>query len=423
MKKFKENKYFQLGVVLLTVIVITCLLLSVILNFTAFKQVIKKVWTAFSPVISGCVVAYLLNPLMNFLDRRLYPFLLKRKLPEKRAFKLSRACSLVFALLFAAVLVYEFFAMLLPQLYDSVVGIVNNLSSYYDGLEAWVLGILQDNPELSDQVNTVMNNAYGYFANWVGTDLMSWLNTDMLGNINQIFTGLTSSVMSVVSALFNLFVGIVASVYILWSRDTFLAQAKKLTLALFEDKAANHLLDLGRRVHKVFSGFIIGKIVDSMIIGVLCYIGVLLLKMPYPALIATVVGVTNVIPFFGPFIGAVPCALLILLVDPLKCVYFVLFVFALQQLDGNVIGPSILGDTVGIGGFWVLVSITVAGSLFGFAGMLLGVPVFAVLYMLVADFAEMRLQRKGRTVETGEYHSIRTVDDLQTEAEQSPPET
>jgi len=421
MKKYKENKYFQLGVVLLTVIVITCLLMAVILNFASFKLVVKKVWSAFSPVISGCVMAYLLNPLMNFLDRRLYPFLLKRKVAQKRAFRISRVCSMIFALLFAGVLIYEFCAMLLPQLYESVVGIVNNISSYYESLETWVLGILQDNPDLRDQVNVVMSNAYNYFISWVESDLMSWINTDVIGNINAIFTGLTSSVMSLVGGLLDLLIGVCASIYILSSRDTFLAQAKKLTLALFEDKTANHLLDLGRRVHKVFSGFIIGKIVDSMIIGVLCYIGVLVLKMPFPALIATVIGVTNVIPFFGPFIGAIPCALLILLVDPLKCLYFVIFIFALQQLDGNVIGPRILGDTIGISGFWVLVSITVAGSLFGFAGMLLGVPVFAVLYMLVADFAESRLQKKGRTIETGDYRTIRTVGDLQ--QEQTPPET
>ena len=193
----------------------------------------------------------------------------------------------------------------------------------------------------------------------------------------------------------------------LWRR-----KGKKLVVAICKDKTADHIFDLGRRIHKVFSGFIIGKILDSLIIGILCYIGMLILKLPYPALVATVVGVTNVIPFFGPFIGAIPCTFLILLVNPLQALYFGVFVLALQQLDGNVIGPRILGDTIGISGFWVLVSITVAGGLFGFAGMLLGVPVFAVIYMLVDDFVVSRLKKKGRPVDTPDYYAIRKVEDL-----------
>ena len=224
--------------------------------------------------------------------------------------------------------------------------------------------------------------------------------------------------LSVVRSLLNLLIGVVAAVYILWSRDRFLAQIKKIAVAALSQERADRFFDLGRRVHKVFSGFIIGKLVDSLIIGVLCYIGALILRFPYPALIATVVGVTNVIPFFGPFIGAIPCAFLILLVDPLKCLYFIIFIFGLQQLDGNVIGPRILGDTIGISGFWVLVSITVAGSLFGFTGMLLGVPVFAVLYMLLSEIVAEKLRRKHRPVETAAYHGLKQVSELDGYAQQ-----
>ena len=166
---------------------------------------------------------------------------------------------------------------------------------------------------------------------------------------------------------------------------------------------ADRFFDLGRRIHKVFSGFIIGKLVDSLIIGVLCYIGALILRFPYPALVATVVGVTNVIPFFGPFIGAIPCAFLILLVDPLKCLYFILFIFGLQQLDGNVIGPKILGDSTGLSAFWVIFAITVFGSLLGVVGMFIGVPLFAVIYSLISEFVTSRLEQKGLPTGTGEY--------------------
>ena len=403
MKKMRENRYFQLGVMLVTVLAIGSILLGVVLNLESVGRILTTIGDVFSPLVLGLVFAYLLNPLMNFAEFRVRPFLEKR-MPEKKAFKLGRAISLIFALLCAGILVYEFFAMLVPQLYDSVVGIVNNFSGYYASVEGWLSRFLADNPAVQDYAIDLMGDLYGMLKNWATNGL--------LPSIETIVTGLTSSVMSVVTTLMNILIGLCAAVYMLCSRDTFMAQSKKIVVALFQESTANHIFDLFRRIHKVFSGFIVGKILDSLIIGILCYIGMLILKLPYPALIATVVGVTNVIPFFGPIIGAIPCFFLILLVNPLQAVYFGLFVLALQQLDGNVIGPRILGDSIGISGFWVLVSITVAGGLFGFAGMLLGVPVFAVLYMIFSDILQVLLKRKGHPVETEEYHSIQKVKDL-----------
>lgn len=404
MKNWKEHQYFNLGLMLLSIAAISIVLLAIVLNLPAVVKGVKTVLNVFSPVINGIVFAYLLNPLMNFMDRRLYPFLLKRKMQDPKAKKLSHAVSLVFALVLALLLIYEFFNMLLPQLVESVTGIVSNLSTYYADAEQWVLGFLDDNPELRTQVDVLLSKFYDFLTNWI--------NNDLLANINQVFTSVTTSVMSVVNVVLDLVIGFVAAIYMLWSRDTFLAQIKKLIVALFKERTADHLLDLGRRVNQVFSGFIIGKLVDSLIIGFLCYFGMLILHLPFPALIATIIGVTNIIPFFGPFIGAVPSAVLILLVDPLKCLYFILFVLVLQQVDGNIIGPRILGNTIGISGFWVLVSITVAGGLFGFAGMVLGVPVFAVLYMLVSDLVSSRLQKKRRTTDTAAYFAIEHVEDL-----------
>lgn len=404
MKNWKEHQYFNLGLMILSIAAISIVLLAIVLNLPAVVKGVKTVLNVFSPVINGIVFAYLLNPLMNFMDRRLYPFLLKRKMQDPKAKKLSHAVSLVFALVLALLLIYEFFNMLLPQLVESVTGIVSNLSTYYADAEQWVLGFLDDNPDLRTQVDVLLSKFYDFLTNWI--------NNDLLANINQVFTSVTTSVMSVVNVVLDLVIGFVAAIYMLWSRDTFLAQIKKLIVALLKERTADHLLDLGRRVNQVFSGFIIGKLVDSLIIGFLCYFGMLILHLPFPALIATIIGVTNIIPFFGPFIGAVPSAVLILLVDPLKCLYFILFVLALQQVDGNIIGPRILGNTIGISGFWVLVSITVAGGLFGFAGMVLGVPVFAVLYMLVSDLVSSRLQKKRRTTDTAAYYAIKHVEDL-----------
>ncbi len=413
MKNLREHAYFHLGAMILSVVTISAVLLAIVLNLPSVIQGVKTVAGVFSPVINGLVFAYLLNPLMNFVDRRLYPFLRRRKMAEAKAGKLSRCLSLVFALVFALILIYEFFAMLLPQLVESLSGIISNLSTYYSAAESWVLGFLEDNPALREQADALMGKFYEF--------LTGWINEDLLNNINQVFTSLTTSVVSVVRSVINLVIGFVAAIYILWSRDLFKAQIKKLIVAIWKEQTADRIFDLGRRIHKVFFGFIIGKLVDSLIIGVLCYVGMLILRLPFPALVATVVGVTNIIPFFGPFIGAAPCAILILLVNPLKCLYFILFIFALQQVDGNIIGPRILGDTIGISGFWVLVSITVAGGLFGFTGMVLGVPVFAVLYMLVSDLVSSRLQRKKFTTQTDAYRNIQSVEDLKPPAPE--PET
>ena len=405
MRRIKENKYFHVGAMLLGVVAVSFVLLAVVLNLEAVGRLLQTVGEAFSPLVIGLVLAYLLNPLMNFLDRRLCPFLLKRNIREKKARKFSRGVSLVFALLVAVILVYEFCALLLPQLYESILGIVNNFTNYYAIVEGWVMDFLADNATMQSWADNAMDKIYSF--------LDTWFKEGLLGSIETILTGLTSSVMNVVGALLDLVIGVCAAVYMLASRDTFLAQSKKLVVASFKESTANHILDLGRRIHKVFSGFIIGKIVDSLIIGVLCYVGMLLLKLPYPALIATVIGVTNVIPFFGPFIGAIPSIFLILLVNPLQALYFALFVFFLQQLDGNIIGPRILGDTIGISGFWVLVSITVAGSLFGFAGMILGVPVFAVFYTVLGDIVGSRLKARGKPLESAAYQTIRTVEELE----------
>ena len=404
MKRWKDHKYFHLGAMLVTVLAIALGLLAVILNLEAVGQIFKTIKSVLSPMLIGVVLAYLMNPLMNFMERRLYPMMRKKKVRPHRAKRASRVISMVFALLVVLVLVYEFCALLLPQLYESVLGIVNNFSNYYTTLSGWLTSFFADNPDLQNYVAPLVTEAFDMLRNWATNGLLPGIET--------IITGLTSSIFSVVRALLNVLIGLFAALYILYSRDTFLAQSKKIIVALCKEQTADRILGIGRRVHKVFSGFIIGKIVDSLIIGVLCYIGMRILRLPYPELISTVVGVTNVIPFFGPFIGAIPCTFLILLVDPLRALYFALFILGLQQLDGNVIGPRILGDTVGISGFWVLVSITVAGGLFGFAGMVLGVPVFAVAYMLIGDYVNFKLKGKNKPVQTQAYQTIQTVEDL-----------
>ena len=404
MPKNDDRKYFKWGLTALGVIFISILLVVIFTNLPGFFAMIRELMGILSPLIIGVVIAFLLNPLANFVDCRLQPFLLRRKMKPEKAEKLSRVAALLFALVMGVLIVYAFFSILMPQLYDSVVGIASNAQVYYESAERWITNILEDNPEILGYVERALDAGFDFIKNW--------LTTSFLSDVQKVVSTLTTSVVAVVSGVINFLVGFVASIYILWSKKTFLAQVKKIIVALFKPATAEHLFEIGRYSNRIFNGFVIGKIIDSLIIGVLCYIGMAILKLPYPALVATIVGVTNIIPFFGPFIGAVPCALLILLVNPLQAFYFIIFIIVLQQIDGNVIGPKILGNTVGISGFWVLASITVATGLFGFAGMLLGVPVFAIIYMIISNAINAALRKKGRPTITSDYYGIIHLNDL-----------
>ena len=418
MNEHRDKPYIKWGLTALVVIFISILLVVIFTNLPGFFGVLTALETILEPLIFGVVIAFLLNPIVRFVDSRLLPLLeQKTKLKPALVRNLSRAAGIFVGVVVAVLVLYAFFSMLLPQLYESVVGIVDNAETYYTSIDRWVTTILEDNPEIQSYVDTALGKIYDFINNWI--------TTTFLQDVQKLLTTLTSSVVAFVKGFMNFLIGFVASIYILWSKDTFQAQAKKMVVAAFKPSAANHLLDLGSNINRIFSGFIIGKIIDSAIIGVLCYICMTLMKMPYTALIATIVGVTNVIPVFGPFIGAVPSALIILLVDPLQAFYFIIFIIVLQQVDGNVIGPKILGNTVGISGFWVLISITVAAGIFGFAGMLLGVPVFAVIYLIISDIVNSSLRKKQKTTITDDYYDIHEVADLdrKAQAEEAPEET
>ncbi|MBQ7566762.1 MAG: AI-2E family transporter [Oscillospiraceae bacterium] len=400
----RNSKYFKWGIVALLVIVISTVFVVIFSNLKGFFDVIGAAIRVISPLLYGCIFAYLLNPLVKVLEKRLYPIFTKKAKTEKRAKGLSRALGMVFAFLVFGILVYGLFALVLPQLYDTIASIVTNMPRYVDRAEEWMLNLFANNPKMQATVTSLMTQGY--------ERLQAWLSDGLLANAQTYLAGLTNSVVSVVREFASILIGLVASTYILWSKDTFQAQAKKLVVAVFRESTANRLLHVGRETHRIFSGFIVGKIIDAMIVGVLCYIGMRIMGLPFPVLIATIIGVCNIIPFFGPIIGIVPSAILILFVDPLQAFYFVIFELILQQIDGNIISPRILGDTVGISGFWVLISITVAGNLFGFAGMVLGVPVFALFYLLFTEWTNRRLQAKNRTTVTKDYFEIETTDDL-----------
>jgi predicted PurR-regulated permease PerM len=244
----------------------------------------------------------------------------------------------------------------------------------------------------------------------VNKDLMSWLQTTVLPGLGSLLSNVGTGVKYVLTGVYNLVIGIIVSVYILSDSETFAANAKRLLYSTLTPEAAKHFLDGLEFTDRTFVGFLNGKLLDSAIIGLICYIVCVILKMPYALLVSVMVGVTNIIPFFGPLIGAIPSAIIILMVDPSKCLIFVIFVILLQQLDGNIIGPKILGSSVGINGFWVMFSIILGAGLFGFWGMLLGVPVFVVIYTIINKSIERKLRRNDLPVEESAYANLDYID-------------
>ena len=290
---------------------------------------------------------------------------------------------------------YLLASVLMPELYKSVLQLVDNADNYYRTISGWVIHLLETNPEAA---NWVAQQMAAYFQ-----DIDKWLTSGVLPQLQTVMTTVSGGVLSVMNFAKNLLVGLIASVYLLATKERCAAYGRKLVYSFFPQEQVELVLRGVRRADLIFSGFVRGKVLDSIIIGILCFVGCSILKFPYTPLVSVFVGVTNVIPFFGPFLGAIPSTFLILLVSPKQALYFVIFVLALQQLDGNVIGPKILGNTTGLSSLWVITAILVGGSFFGIAGMFFGVPVCACLLSLVNFFVDARLRDKGLPVEPGAY--------------------
>ena len=353
------------------------------------------------PFVYGLAMAYLLTPVFNWLHARFAPALQKHVKNPRRAARAAKFLSTTLSVLLALLLVAALLWMVLPQVISSIVGLVesNLLTNSIQNVTGWIEDTLQNNPQFEAAAQRVYAEAVAALTAWVKTDMLPQL------------TNLMSGLLGTLTFFKNVFIGIIIAIYVLNSKQLFAAQAKKLLYGCLSTRRANIVLDNARFTHRVFGGFINGKLLDSLIIGILCFVGMTALRMPYAMLISVVVGVTNIIPFFGPFIGAIPSGLLILLIDPLKALYFVLFILALQQFDGNILGPKILGDSTGLSSFWVMFAILLAGGLFGFVGMVVGVPLFAVLYSILSGLVCHSLRRRGMPEETQAYYELDHVDE------------
>lgn len=416
MKKFGgDNKYLYWGLTAFAVIAGGILLYMIIMNWGVFYSGIATACRILSPFIWGCVIAYLLRPMMFLFEKHLMRPLGNHLFPNKtrRAFAFGRATALFISETLMIFIVILLLRMVLPQLYSSIESIVVNSPQYYNTIVEWVGKLLTDYPQINDAVVGLVGN--------ISESFVEWAKTSILPQMTNLVTNITSGVYYFIRGVYYVVIGIIVSVYILFNKESVCTGAKKVIYSVFSVPFAKKVLKSARFTDGIFMGFISGKIVDSAIIGMLCYICCTLLGFPYTVLVAVIVGVTNVIPFFGPFIGAIPSAFIILIVSPIKCLEFVVFILLLQQFDGNILGPKILGESIGVNGFWVMFSIILGGGLFGFPGMLLGVPVFVVLYTGINRLIDRKLKKSGLPTETAVYEGLNHFEPPDNEPVMNPP--
>lgn len=400
----RNSKFFKWGVTAFVVLVAAVLFWLIFSNLKGVYELILEFLSIISALLYGCVFAYLMNPILEFAEK-IYGRILKNwKCKDSTKHSVIRTAGVATTVLIFLGTVYAFFALIIPSIAGSISELIRpeKLQEYYDTVKNWVHDVFADSAVekwVDSNFSEVLSIASGFLQNL---------------NIFDILLGAASSVYTVFEVAFNMVIGVIAGVYILVYKQDLCSQAKKLTIALCREEKANRVFEIARRTNHIFSGFVIGKLIDAAFVGIVTYIALLIMDMPFAPLIATIVGVTNIIPFFGPFIGGVPSALLLLIDNPINAVYFGIFLLILQMIDGNIIENRILGEKLGISDFWVLVTILVAGGIFGFVGMLLGVPIFAVIYTVVSDAVNKRLRKKNLPTDTDLYGTLRSVADLPT---------
>ncbi len=385
-----NKKYIKLGVTGVAVIVVSLLFFFLLFRLPELSRFAAVVAGILMPFLYGAAIAYVLSPVCNRLENLL------AKIPALKEKKGVRsAIAIVLALALAVLIIWALVMLVIPQVWESIVAIANAIPGQLANANRWLHKVLEDQPQLQTLWDSVYSTAVDKFNEWMQTGLMPTVNT--------LITQITTQLAAFFSVLKNLFLGILISIYFLASRKLFAVQAKMVLYGIFPRRAAALIEDEMHYADKMFNGFLMGKLVDSAIIGVICFAVTSLLGFESAALISVVVGVTNIIPFFGPFIGAIPSALLLLLENPMHCLYFLIFIVILQQVDGNLIGPKILGNTTGLSSFWVLFSILLFGGLWGILGMIVGVPLFAVIYDIARRLIRFGLKKRGGTELLAEY--------------------
>lgn len=338
------------------------------------------------PFVYGFVIAYLLAGPVNYFERRLLRFMDQNSTLKR----FKRMVAILLVMVLAFMIIVALLSVVVPQLFDSLLMLINNIQGYITGVEQWAQQIFNE-LEIGADVYSEALAAWEKILNTAGTLMVSGM---------QSVLSVTGQVTSMV---LNAFVAVIVAIYLLSSKEVFFAQMKKVLYAFLPEHVVKEVIRIGHMTNRTFNGFINGKIIDSVIIGIICFVCLQLFNMPYALLVSVIIGVTNIIPFFGPFIGAIPSTFIIFIVDPIKALWFLVFILLLQQFDGNILGPKILGNTTGLPAIWVLFAILIGGGMAGFVGMIIGVPTFAVLYTLFKEYLAYRLEKKGLSKKTGDY--------------------
>ncbi len=394
----KNNKdYVRWGVTIFLVFLGGLLSYYLMFHLENVSSALNGLITILMPIIDGFILAYILSPIVNAIERRiLKPFFKLSKIKIKKNHQ--RMIAIILTDFVAITCIYLFFSIVIPQIFNSIKSIIEQFPSYIEVLTVRVSELLENNPVIEQNVTNIINESSIDIEQFIQNRILPQLN-NVLATVSVIST----SIFSVLKGLWNLIIGFIISIYLLASKELFAAQAKKIVYAFFSLETSNRFISNVRFANKTFGGFFVGKILDSIIIGAICFAVTSFLGTPFYVLISVIIGVTNIIPFFGPFLGAIPSAVLILLVNPIQAFYFVIFVIILQQVDGNIIGPKILGSSTGLSSFWVIFSITLFGGIFGIMGMIFGVPVFAIIFAFFKSLVESKLKNKQLPADTGKY--------------------
>lgn len=379
------KRYLKIGITGAAILASGILCAFVLFKMPVIISVLKGITEILKPFLYGVVFAYLLAPLCNKIEEKLFQIFPKAKTKARRFICFI---AIVISLCVAIAVIWLIIMMIIPQVWDSVMKIIQMVPQKLIVVNNWIEHMLENQPELQAY--------FEKFSSQAESNIDSLLNVDTIQKVQSIINSLSVQLFGVLGVVKNIFLGLLISAYLLGSRKLFGAQAGLILHGVFSDKWAKIIEEEIRYTDKMFNGFLVGKIIDSAIIGLLCFAGTSIMGFEAPAFISVIIGITNIIPFFGPFIGAIPCGLLLLLENPMHCLYFIIFIFVLQQLDGNVIGPKILGNTTGVSSFWVLFAILLFGGMWGVVGMVIGVPLFAVIYDIIRKLVYRGLRKHKR---------------------------
>lgn len=370
-------------------------------RFDIFSNLIVKLLTILKPFIYGLVMAYLLCPVYNYVYKKTYYGFWKNVLKKNRAKTAAKVVTSIATLSVLIIVVGGLIVLIIPGMIESVIKITMNLPENVQATIEFLQNRFAKIPTgpgpVADTVTKMTDNFVSYIQN------------DMLPKYTTIFSSVSAGVFGAIVEILNFIIGAIISIFFLNSKEVFSGQSKKLVFALFSEYRARRILLGATFTNKTFSKFINGKVIDSILVGLICFVFMNIMNWPYPILISSIIAVTNIIPFFGPFIGAIPATLLLLIEDPIICIYFIFFVLVLQLFDGYILGPKILGGTTGLPSFWVMFAILVGGGLFGFIGMIVGVPLFAIVFAYTAYGINNKLEAKGYTIDLEQYKNMKIL--------------